>query len=946
MNKSIFFLVIGLISSVLISAQDNNTSPKKRLSEDVYESWRNISNQQISNNGKWISYEINPQKGDGYLYLYNVEAQKLDSIARGKSASFSANEEFLVFMIVPQYDTLRNLKLKKTKKSKLPKDSLGVWFLQNDSIIKIANVSDYEITERNSDWITYVDKSKKKKKEENTKKGWWIFKKKDKAPKKKEIKQKGDNIVLFNPMQDFKYNFDFADEYEFSYDGSSLFVLTLTKQDSTNETKIEKYILADKKLNEIFKETGTGLKLTLSRDAKQSAFLFAQDTAKKNKIYNLYYWNENDSSAVSIVDTVSKEMPKGWSPSINFSPNFSKDGSKLYFGTAKRPVQEKKDTLLANEKYHVDIWNYKDPLLQPQQKLQAKREQKRTYLALWDIKRKSMTQLADTIVRSIQIVGDGQSRFALGIDDMKYAREQSWDGWYINYYAVNIFDGSKDQVLEHHQGYVAMSPNGNYIVYFNQDLGQWFSYDIKARKHTNLTKDIGVNFYNELHDTPNKAGAYGLVGWYNNDKYVVIKDRYDFWRIDPTMRSKPINITSGFGRKNKIRFSDIVFDAENHDYFNDENPHYLRAFNDIDKSAGYYSVDVNGGEEPLKLIQSAHAYYYPLKALNANVVAFRRSSFNEYPDLNVTDLSFKSIKKISNTNPQQNEYNWGSVELVHWNAFDGQKLDGLLYKPEDFDSTMKYPVIVYFYERYADDIHRHYIPKPSHSIVNFTEYTSNGYIVFVPDITYKTGHPAKSAYNAIVSGTEFIKKNAWIDGEHIGIQGQSWGGYQVAMLVTMTDIYACAESGAPVSNMISAYGGMRWGSGMNRAFQYEKTQSRIGATPWDSLDLYIENSPIFHAPKVNTPLLIMHNDKDGAVPWYQGIEYFTDLRRLDKKVWMLSYNNDGHNLMKWPNRVDLSIRMMQFFNHYLKGKPMPVWMSKGLPAYKKGKINAYELEKR
>jgi hypothetical protein len=428
MNKSFFFLVVGLISSILIYAQDNTKSPKKRLSEDVYESWRNISNQQISNNGKWISYEINPQKGDGYLYLYNVEAKKLDSIARGKSARFSANEEFLVFMIIPQYDTLRNLKLKKTKKSELPKDSLGIWFLNSDSIVKIANVLDYEITERNSDWITYVDKSKEKKKDENIKKGWWIFKKKDKTPKKKDIKQKGDNIVLFNPMEDFKYRFDYADEYEFSYDGSSLFVLTLTKQDSTNETKIEKYILAEKKLNVIFKENGTGLKLTLSRDAKQSAFLFAQDTAKKNKIYNLYYWNESDSIAISIVDTVSKEMPKGWSPSVNYTPRFSKDGSKLYFGTANKPIQEKKDTLLANEKYHVDIWNYKDPLLQPQQKLQAKREQKRTYLALWDVKRKTMTQLADTIVRGIRLVGDGQSRFALGIDDMKYENNRGMVG--------------------------------------------------------------------------------------------------------------------------------------------------------------------------------------------------------------------------------------------------------------------------------------------------------------------------------------------------------------------------------------------------------------------------------------------------------------------------------------------------------------------------------------
>ena len=164
------------------------------------------------------------------------------------------------------------------------------------------------------------------------------------------------------------------------------------------------------------------------------------------------------------------------------------------------------------------------------------------------------------------------------------------------------------------------------------------------------------------------------------------------------------------------------------------------------------------------------------------------------------------------------------------------------------------------------------------------------------------------------------------------------------MLVTMTNIFACAEAGAPVANMTSAYGGMRWGSGMNRAFQYEKTQSRIGATLWDSLDLYIENSPLFFADKVQTPLMIMHNDKDGAVPYYQGIEYFNALRRLDKTTWLLVYNNDDHNLMKWPNRVDLNIRMRQFFDHYLKDEPMPLWMKNGIPAREKGKTTGYSTE--
>ena len=238
----------------------------------------------------------------------------------------------------------------------------------------------------------------------------------------------------------------------------------------------------------------------------------------------------------------------------------------------------------------------------------------------------------------------------------------------------------------------------------------------------------------------------------------------------------------------------------------------------------------------------------------------------------------------------------------------------------------------------------HRIPSPSRSIINIPWCTSNGYVVFVPDIIYQVGYPGQSAYDAIVSGTmAMTERYPFIDKDNMGLQGQSWGGYQVAWLITQTNMFDAAMAGAPVSNMTSAYGGIRWGSGMSRMFQYERTQSRIGGTLWEKEDLYIENSPLFHVPRIETPVLIMHNDNDGAVPWYQGIEYFVALRRLQKPSWMLTYNNEQHNLTKWPNRIDLSIRMMQFFDHYLKDQPMPEWMKEGVPAIEKGEMNGYEL---
>jgi dipeptidyl aminopeptidase/acylaminoacyl peptidase len=362
----------------------------------------------------------------------------------------------------------------------------------------------------------------------------------------------------------------------------------------------------------------------------------------------------------------------------------------------------------------------------------------------------------------------------------------------------------------------------------------------------------------------------------------------------------------------------------------------LSAFNKKSKQAGFFKLNRSTGLLQ-KVLLDDYRYSQVRKAKEADVLIWKKESFELYPDLYVSDLNFDYATKISNANPQQKDYLWGTAELVDWVTFDGDSLQGLLYKPENFDPKKKYPMLVYFYERYSDLLHRYYTPKPIRSVINFTYYASNGYIIFIPDIKYKKGYPGPSAFNCIISGTQSMcDRYSYIDRTKLGIQGQSWGGYQTAYLITQTDMFAAAMAGAPVSNMTSAYGGIRWGSGMSRAFQYEQTQSRIGGDLWDKLPLYMLNSPLFFAPRVNTPLLMMHNDKDGAVPWYQGIEYFNALRRLQKPVWMLVYNGAPHNLKRLADERDLTRRMQQFFDHFLKGVPEPVWMSKGIPATKKG----------
>ena len=539
----------------------------------------------------------------------------------------------------------------------------------------------------------------------------------------------------------------------------------------------------------------------------------------------------------------------------------------------------------------------------------------------------------------------GNSLIALGSADLKYRRSSSWDGGtYSDYYLIDVSNGNKSLILEKCSSRASMSPSCKYILYWDNAEKGWISLPVRGGAGKDITTAIKVPLYDELNDVPDDPSPHGIAGWMDDEKHVLVYDRYDIWSLDLDGIESPVNITNGFGRNNNLRFRYSKLDPEA-DFISRKDIMFLSAFNYGTKEAGFYSLKPGRATDPSKLILDKASFPGELvKAAKADVLLWQKGTFTDSPELFLSKMDFGAAKKISVTNPQQLKYNWGTSELVEWMSFDRQKLQGILYKPEDFDPAKKYPMIVYFYERSSDGLYNYIAPVPSASRINITFAVSNGYLLFVPDIPYVIGYPGQSCYNAVLSGTySLLDRFSFIDKERLGLDGQSWGGYQIAWLVTQTDLFACAYAGAAVSNMTSAYGGIRWETGMSRMFQYEHTQSRIGGTLWDKPLQFIENSPIFFVPKINTPLLLMNNDADGAVPWYQSIEFITALRRLDKPAWMLSYNDEAHNLVRRPNRKDISIRKMQFFDHYLKGTPMPYWMKYGISQTEKGRIDGYDL---
>jgi dipeptidyl aminopeptidase/acylaminoacyl peptidase len=450
-------------------------------------------------------------------------------------------------------------------------------------------------------------------------------------------------------------------------------------------------------------------------------------------------------------------------------------------------------------------------------------------------------------------------------------------------------------------------------------------------KLTDLSGKLGPVFYNEEHDTPDEPGSYGTAGWTKDSRFAVIYDEFDVWAVSPDA-SQSRKLTKG--RESKLQFRVARLDApdpEEDRGIDSTKPVVFRAENVETRETGFYVLaNPQGAGDPQKLVMSAKNYRVLGKAKDADVVMLTATTFHDQPDIQLTDSTFKAMKKVTDANPQQAKILWGNSELIRYRNADGVELQAALYKPENFDPSKKYPMMIYIYERLSQSVYNFVRPSPGTSI-NISYYVSNGYLVLTPDIIYTTGHPGQSALKCVLPAIQTVVDKGYVNRDAIGIQGHSWGGYQTAYLLTQTGLFKAAEAGAPVVNMISAYDGIRWGTGLPRQFQYEKTQSRIGGSIWEYPLRFIENSPIFMVDRITTPVLILENDGDDAVPWYNGLEFFLSLRRLGKEVYLWNYNGEAHGLRKRPTQKDYTVRMQQYFDHFLKGAPAPEWMTKGIP---------------
>lgn len=955
-----FLTLFFLLFSFSLFAQ------KKPLDHSVYDSWQSIGERSISNDGKWAVYVVNVQEGDGNLYIQSTDnPQNKRQVSRGYNAVITEDNRYVVFRIRPHYKETREARIKKKRVEDMPKDSVGIIELGKEGITKVAKVKGYKVPEKAAGWVAYhkerdpqtvrpsaqptqktVDSLRQRIDSltqlvvqlKNIKGGSRDGEDADDEPGSATPADQGSDLVLRNLLTGKERTFKNVTDYSFSKNGQKL-VLEFAKapRDSNSKAAVAVLNLKNERLDTVLKGGNDFRGFAFSEDASKLAFVAERDTNTKalQKFYGLYLYRDGNEAADLLIDKKSVGMEMGMTVSENGTIGFSKSGNRLLFGTA--PIQPAKDTSLIDiDLVKLDIWHYNDDYLQTQQLYNLQNELRRSYVTVFDFADNKLRSVGSPGLPSVMPMNEGDSRYFIATTDTGRRVAVQWTGNSPDdIYAVDMTTGERKLVKKNFDGLTLPSSTGKYILLYDRKTKHYQVWDGATVK--TITSKIKVPLYDEEHDSPSDPSPYGIMGWHEGDSAVYIYDRYDIWKVDPTAVSAPqlLNIS---GRSKKITHRYVRTDPEERFIRHGQTLH-LRLFDNVAKGSNYTAYDpVKKKLMPLTNFD-AFAYNALVKAKNANRFLFAKETYQQSANLYTTQsgVAAGDATKLSDINPQQASYNWGTAELFKWKAFNGKTHEGVLYKPENFDSTKKYPVLMYFYETHSNDLHQYIAPSPTPSRLNIPFFVSRGYVVVSPDIHYTKGHPAKDAYNAVVSAAQALAKKKWIDAKNIGIQGQSWGGIQVAQLITMTDMFKAAWAGAPVANMTSAYGGIRWESGMNRQFQYEKTQSRIGATLWERPDLYIENSPLFHLPKVKTPLVIMANDADGAVPWYQGIELFTGMRRLGKKVWMLNYNGEAHNLVERKNRKDIQIREQQFFDWLLKGEKPAKWITDGVPAVKKGK---------
>lgn len=865
--RSSVILVLLFILPLVTCPLWGQVVQKKQLTPEDYHLWSQLLIDRVSPSEEWTSYKLSYPRGVDTLFIRNKNTLKTYHYPSGNHSLFTKNNHFVC----------------------MSKNALQILNLKTGNTETIDSVITYEYSKKNDRLLIL----------------------------KKSLQQLKDLSVKI-PSGKTLRTINNVNQFSLSPDGQHLLYNTTEgKKEDLFLLKIENL----KNDNCILKQTPANLyDFVWQKEGKAVAFYSKSLADSRNTLY--YYILETDQ--MYHLDLAGKD---GFQPSTDMISRsaaqlkISDDLQTIFFGITIPNTTHKNSSI-------VEIWNSNDKLIFPQQNSNTKFYLR---LAAWKPFKNICMPLTTEDLPKIFLTGD--QRYAILSNPLQYEPQFDYEAP-RDYYLVNLDTFEKKLFLKEHYGNVTSivtSPTGKYIAYFKGDC--WWIYTISSDTHHNMTKGMGINFKGK-HDSLSPDILSGSPGWSSLDKELLIYDKYDIWAVSAENGSAK-KLTHGREHKIIFRIAPLPNVIEAKGLYNGRVTNtydlqrglYLKATGDDGKS-GVFKWTLKTAEKKIVYKDSyIDQIFYGEK--NKGIV-FSEERFDLPPRISLIDNK-TSGKIIFQSNPQQKKYYCGRSELIQYENSKKETLKAILVYPAQYDPMKKYPMIVKIYEKQSQDIHLYHCPsRETGDGFNPAVYSVNGYFVLLPDIVHEHQNVGGSTTDCVVSATRKIISMGILEPKRIGIIGHSYGGYESSFIITQTNLFAAAVSGGSINDLTSFYLTINKSSQRPEMWRFQDGQWRMGKTPFEATSLYERNSPISHVQNISTPILLWSGKQDGQVDPQQSIEFYLALRRLDKKSILLFYPNQDHVIQNSEQHIDLSNRIQNWFDYFLKDIKTSRWISQGL----------------
>jgi dipeptidyl aminopeptidase/acylaminoacyl peptidase len=901
-------------------------APRPIQITDIF-GWKRIQAPNVSSDGAWFAYRVVPNEGDSELVIRNLKTSAETRFpigevvaaggggrgpggpARETGVEFSDDGKWLAFQVFPKRAESR--KAKRDKKPTFNQTTLVE--LATGKKQEFDRVKAFAFAGERGNWIALHK---------------YPTDAQDKEPP--AAKWLGSDLILHELTTGDELNIGNVSEFAFNKPGTYLAYTIDASEKTGNGLQLRDMATGSVTPIDSAKAGYKSISWTDKGDALAVLKGF-DDKAFEDKQYRVVGAKDLAGTHFTKAEfdpQADTTFPAAMSISGSRKPAWTEDLAALSFGIheakKKKAGEEKAGPQQKDQPDKPDmlVWHWQDKRIQPMQQVQEQADRNYSYLSLYWIADKKFVRLADDRIRQVTLAP--KDHYAIGRSTEPYELESNLTGArFEDIYVIDPKTGASKLALKQNRWSYAASPAGTHFLYYND--GQFFAYDMASGQSINLTKAAPTSFINADNDNNVHNPPTTPLGWSTDSASALISDGWDIWKLP--LAGKPVNLT-GNGRRDKVRYESRFSLDPDEKGINLNRPIYVNVYGEWTKKGGIALIDTGVAQ---MLTWDDASYGNLIRAKRADKYLFTRQTVTDYPDYRVAGPTLANAEKVTNANSQQKDFLWSSgAKLVDYTCDHGVKSQAALFLPANYEPGKKYPTVVYIYEKLSQQMNTYGQPVIDDRF-NRSVYNSNGYAVLTPDITYKLNDPGVSALGCVVPALKAAIAGGVVDADKVGLQGHSWGGYETAYLVTQTNMFKTAMAGAPLTDLVSMYSSIYWNTGSANQSIFEGSQPRFTSGYMDNPEPYIRNSPVYHAQNVKTPLLILHNDKDGAVDFTQGIEYYNTLRRLHKPVVMLEYKGENHHLSKPENEKDLLVRMREYFDYYLKGTPAPAWLKDGVP---------------